>query len=139
LTQFFRPHYCPGVDSASNKNEDREYLFGSKGGRCAGLTILSSTYTDCLELRELQPLGTFRTCSGLCRHGNLSFTFKIQLRNINHRKSQLKIMRDISTVYCYSHCLLLDCYKSVHLAATFLRVLSSELGMYVCGQRLQLL
>jgi len=30
LTQFFRPHYGPGVDSASNRNEYREYFLGVK-------------------------------------------------------------------------------------------------------------
>ena len=31
---------CPGVDSASNRNEYREYFLGGKGGRCVGLTTL---------------------------------------------------------------------------------------------------
>jgi len=26
----FRPHYCPGVDSASNRNEYQEYFLGVK-------------------------------------------------------------------------------------------------------------
>jgi len=30
LTQFFRPHYGPGVDSASNRNEYQEYFLGVK-------------------------------------------------------------------------------------------------------------
>jgi len=30
LTQFFRPHYGPGVDSASNTNEYQEYFLGVK-------------------------------------------------------------------------------------------------------------
>ena len=33
----FRPHYGPGVDSASNKNEYQEYFLGGKGGRCVKL------------------------------------------------------------------------------------------------------
>ena len=28
LTQSFRPHYGPGVDSASNRNEYQEYFLG---------------------------------------------------------------------------------------------------------------
>ena len=28
LTEFFRPHYGPGVDSASNRNEYQEYFLG---------------------------------------------------------------------------------------------------------------
>ena len=31
LTQSFRPHYGPGVDSASNRNEYQEYFLGVKG------------------------------------------------------------------------------------------------------------
>jgi hypothetical protein len=30
LTESFRPHYGPGVDSASNRNEYQEYLLGVK-------------------------------------------------------------------------------------------------------------
>jgi len=30
LTQSFRPHYGPGVDLASNRNEYREYFLGVK-------------------------------------------------------------------------------------------------------------
>jgi len=40
LTQSFRPHYGPWVDSASNTNEYQEYFLGSKGGRCVGLTTV---------------------------------------------------------------------------------------------------
>ena len=40
LTQSFRPHCGPGVDSASNRNEHQEYFLGGKGGRCVELTIL---------------------------------------------------------------------------------------------------
>jgi len=28
LTLFFRPHYGPGVDSASNRNEYQKYFLG---------------------------------------------------------------------------------------------------------------
>jgi len=38
LTNSFRSHYGPGVDSASNRNEYREYFLGGKGGRCVRLT-----------------------------------------------------------------------------------------------------
>ena len=30
LTKSFWPHYCPGVDSASNRNEYQEYFLGVK-------------------------------------------------------------------------------------------------------------
>jgi len=34
LTQSFRPHYDPGIDSASNRNEYQEYFLGVKAA-CA--------------------------------------------------------------------------------------------------------
>jgi hypothetical protein len=58
LTYSFRPHYGPGVDSASNRNE---YL-GGKGGRCVGLTLPPSC-ADCREIWE-QPPGTLRASPG---------------------------------------------------------------------------
>jgi len=36
-----------------------------KGGRCVGLTNLSPSCTDCLEMWEPQPPGTLRACPGL--------------------------------------------------------------------------
>jgi len=36
LTQTFRPHYSPGVDSASNGNEYQEYFFGEGEIKAAG-------------------------------------------------------------------------------------------------------
>ena len=41
LTQSFRPHYDPGVGSASNRNNRNE---------CVGLTTLPATCADCLEI-----------------------------------------------------------------------------------------
>jgi hypothetical protein len=41
FTYSFRPHYGPGVDSVSNRNEFQQYFLWGKGGRCAGLTILA--------------------------------------------------------------------------------------------------
>ena len=64
LTLSFLPHYGPGVDSASNRNEYQEYFLESKGGRCVGLTTLPPSCADCLEIWELQPPGTLRACSG---------------------------------------------------------------------------
>ena len=63
LTKFVRPHYGPGVDSASNRNEYQEYFLrgeGGKGGRCVGLTTLPPSYAGCLEIWEPQPPGTLR-------------------------------------------------------------------------------
>ena len=40
----------PAVDSASNRNEYKEYLLGSKGGQCVGLTTLPPSCSECLEI-----------------------------------------------------------------------------------------
>jgi len=40
LTCLFPPHYGPGIDSSSNRNEYQEYFVEGKGGRCIGLKIL---------------------------------------------------------------------------------------------------
>jgi hypothetical protein len=46
LTQSFRPHYGPGVDSASDRNEYQGSSLESKGDRRVGLTTLPPSYTD---------------------------------------------------------------------------------------------
>jgi len=61
----FRPHYGPGFDSASNRNEYQEYFLGGKGGRCIGLTTLPPLCADCVEIWEPQHPGTLRACAGL--------------------------------------------------------------------------
>ena len=65
LTQSFWPHYGPGVDSASNRNEYQEYFLGGKGSRCIRLTTLPPSCADCLEIWEPQPPGTLKACPGL--------------------------------------------------------------------------
>jgi len=59
-----QPHYGPGVESASKRNEDQENFLGGKRGRCLGLTPLPLSYNDCLEVWELQPPGSFKACPG---------------------------------------------------------------------------
>ena len=65
LTLFFRSHYGPGVDSASNINKYQEYFLEAKGGRCVGLTTLPLSCAYCLEIWEPQTAGTLRACPGL--------------------------------------------------------------------------
>jgi hypothetical protein len=67
FTKSFRPHYGPGVASASNRNEYQEYFLGGKVGRCVGLTTLPPSCADCLEIWEPQPPETLRACPGLYR------------------------------------------------------------------------
>jgi hypothetical protein len=65
LTQSFHPHYGPGVDSTSNRNEHQEYFLGGKGDWCIGLTTLPPSCADCFETWETQPPGTLRACPGV--------------------------------------------------------------------------
>ena len=65
LTQSFRPHSGPEVDSASNRNEYQEYFLGGKGGRCVGLTTSPLSCADCLEIWKPQIPGTLRASPGL--------------------------------------------------------------------------
>jgi hypothetical protein len=60
----FRPHYDPGVDSASNRIEYHEYFLGAKGGQCVRLTTLPPSCADCHEIWKPQPPGTLRACHG---------------------------------------------------------------------------
>jgi hypothetical protein len=68
LTQSFRPHYCPEVDSASNRNEYRNISWG-KGGRCVRLTNLPPPCADCLKnlwaSASWNPQGLSRPVMGL--------------------------------------------------------------------------
>jgi hypothetical protein len=56
---------CPGIDSASNRNEYQGYFLGGKGGRCVGLTIVPPSCADCLEIWEPRLPGILRARSGL--------------------------------------------------------------------------
>jgi hypothetical protein len=65
LTPFKFP--TASFTSASNRNEYQEYFRGGggKGGQCVGLTTLSPSCADCLEMWEPQPPGTLGACPGL--------------------------------------------------------------------------
>jgi hypothetical protein len=62
---ILRPHYGPGVDSASNRNEYQEYILGDKDGRCVRLTTLPPSCANYLYIRQPQPLGNLRACTGI--------------------------------------------------------------------------
>ena len=58
------------------RNEYEEYFLGGKGGRCVGLTTLSPSYAECLEVWEPQPAATLQACNKNCFIS--SFFYKCQ-------------------------------------------------------------
>jgi len=49
---ILRPHYDPGIDSASNINDEKEYILWGKGGQYVGLTTLPPSCADPREILE---------------------------------------------------------------------------------------
>ena len=62
-----RPHFGPGIESASKKVEYQEHFLGGKGGRCLGMTTFPHSCVSCLEIWEPQLPGTIRACPDLYR------------------------------------------------------------------------
>ena len=76
LTQSFRSHCGPGVDSASNRNECQGYFLGVKSGRCVRLTTLPQFWarvTQSGNLNFLQPSGNLGPVMGLICHSRNHF------------------------------------------------------------------
>jgi hypothetical protein len=65
----FQPHYGPGFDSPSNRNEYQGYLLEGRGGRCVELTTLPLLYADYPEIvvasKSLSAKGLSRPVMGL--------------------------------------------------------------------------
>ena len=68
LTKSFQPHYGPGVDSASHRNEYQEYFLGGKAGRCLGWQTYDlhvPTVLKSVSLNLLEPSGPLQACNGI--------------------------------------------------------------------------
>jgi hypothetical protein len=65
----FQPHYGPGVDSATNRNEYQNSSWEVKGGRCVGLTTLRPSVSRlsrrCESLDLHNPMEPPRPVSGI--------------------------------------------------------------------------
>ena len=98
----FRSHYGPVVDTASNRNEYREYFLGCKGGRCVRLTNLPSScavVTKSGNLNFLEPSGPLQACNGTALPLSLLFYKELigtnwqQLRNKAKLRSLYNVKR----------------------------------------------
>ena len=101
----FRPHYDPGVDSASNRNEYQEYFLDGEGGWCVGLTTLPPSYADCLEIWDPQPPGTLNAClrpvMGLLKKTNMCFSGRPSVASGCSRKASfLGLGRNTGSTGC---------------------------------------
>jgi hypothetical protein len=67
LTKSFQPHYDPGVDSSSNRNEYQKDSWGTKGGRRVRLTNLPPSVSQLLG----QNMGTSTSHKSMGLHGLL--------------------------------------------------------------------
>ena len=65
-TKSFLSHYGPGVDSASNRNEYRDYFLGVKSGRYVRLTTLPPSCAVVMKsgnLNFLESSGSVKACN----------------------------------------------------------------------------
>jgi len=67
MTSSFWLCYGLGVYIASNRNEYQRYLLGCKGGQCIGLTTLSPSFADFLEILGASKSWSPKACPVLYR------------------------------------------------------------------------
>ena len=65
--KFFRSHYGPGVDSASNRNEYRNYFLDKKRPvrKADNLPPSCAVVTKSGSLNLLEPSGPVQSCNGI--------------------------------------------------------------------------
>jgi hypothetical protein len=88
FTSSFQPHYGPGIDLASNRNEYQESSWGVKAGRRVGLTTLPPSVSrlsrKCSSIDLSQPYGPTRPVTGIV----LLFDVKTSLKLFQYRSRQ---------------------------------------------------
>ena len=76
----FRSHYCPEVDSASNRNEYQEYLLGGKKRpvrKADSLLPSCAVVTKSGSPNFLEPTGPLRACNGTALPFTVENTSKV--------------------------------------------------------------
>ena len=105
-TKSFRPHYGPGVDSASNKNEYQEYFLGGKGGRCVRLQHYHLHVPIVLKsgsLNLLEASGPVQACNGIALPLPINNLCPIR-RSSRLKRQRLGIQPFICIWYLHSLC-----------------------------------
>jgi hypothetical protein len=77
----FRSHYGPGVDSASNRNEYRDYFLAVKSGRCVRLTTLPPSCAVVMKsgsLNFLEHSGSVQACNETALPLPLQFSLQVR-------------------------------------------------------------
>jgi len=75
FTQAFRPHYGPGVDSASNRNEHQGYLLVVKAAGALDWQLYHFHVPTVLRsgsLKFLRPSGPVQACNGIAYTLNIT-------------------------------------------------------------------
>ena len=112
----FRSHYGPGVDSASNRNEYREYFLGGKGGRCVRLTTYHHPVPLSRNLGTLtswNPPGPVQACNGTA----LPF-YAHEVNNVIWKTSSMTTTR----------------HKDVHMSVGTARSISDVGSLHKCEE-----
>jgi len=88
MTYSFRPHYGPGIDSASGRNEYQEYFVGVKavgayGWQPCHLHLPIVMMSGSLNLLELSGLSRSGIALPLCDHGTVFYCKMLLLVSFN--------------------------------------------------------
>jgi hypothetical protein len=108
LTPSFQPHYGPGVDTTSNRNEYQESFWGVKSGRRVRLITsppsVSRLCRKCGSLDVSQPYGHPRpaTRMALSSFYNPEASTPHSHSCENHKYSDTKSVQNTTTVRCFS-------------------------------------
>jgi hypothetical protein len=98
-SEFFQPHYGPGVKSAFS----RGMLPGGKGSWCTGLRTMPPSFVDCPEIpgasTSWKPQGLYRDCFTL--HLDLGLTYSHLRHKCLAHQTEIVNIHTTNWHYCY--------------------------------------